>query len=90
MCQRELHYKDTKAQTVESRVGHLLIARGCYYYEHCQQSLFPLDEQLDLWEHHWSESAVKNAVWLSGLVTFAEATTILNTLGETPISASSI
>ncbi len=27
-CQREMHYKDTKAQTVESRVGHLRIARG--------------------------------------------------------------
>jgi uncharacterized protein with PIN domain len=40
-CQREMHYKDTKAQTVESRVGHLRIARGYYYCEHCQQSLFP-------------------------------------------------
>src|SRR5512147_927536 len=27
-CQREMHYKDTKAQTVESRVGHLRLARG--------------------------------------------------------------
>src|SRR5512135_3686793 len=51
---------------------------------------FPLDEQLELWEHHWSESVVKYAVWLSGLVTFAEAATILNTIGEIPISASSI
>src|SRR5512141_883066 len=24
-CQREMHYKDTKTQTVESRVGHLTI-----------------------------------------------------------------
>ena len=40
-CQREMHYKDTKAQTVESRVGHLRIARGYYYCEQCQQSLFP-------------------------------------------------
>lgn len=40
-CQREMHYKDTKAQTVESRVGHLRLARGYYYCEHCQQSLFP-------------------------------------------------
>lgn len=50
----------------------------------------PLDEQLQLWEHHWSESVVKYAVWLSGLVTYAEAATILNTIGEMPISASSI
>src|SRR5512141_978330 len=40
-CQREMHYKDTKAQTVASRVGHLRIARGYYYCEQCQQSLFP-------------------------------------------------
>jgi uncharacterized protein with PIN domain len=40
-CQREMHYKDTKAQTVESRVGHLRIARGYYYCEHCRQSVFP-------------------------------------------------
>ena len=40
-CQREMHYKDTKAQTVESREGHLRIARGYYYGETCRQSLFP-------------------------------------------------
>jgi uncharacterized protein with PIN domain len=40
-CQREMHYKDTKAQTVESRVGRLSLVRGYYYCEHCQQSLFP-------------------------------------------------
>ena len=40
-CQREMHYKDTKAQTVESRVGRLRIVRGYYYCAHCQQSLFP-------------------------------------------------
>ena len=40
-CQREMHYKDRKTQTVESRVGHLRIVRGYYYCEHCQQSRFP-------------------------------------------------
>jgi uncharacterized protein with PIN domain len=40
-CQREMHYKDTKAQTVESRVGQLRIVRGYYYCQTCQQSLFP-------------------------------------------------
>ena len=33
---------------------------------------------------------VKYAVWLSGLVTYAEAACILNTLGEIPMSASSL
>jgi len=49
-----------------------------------------LDEQLELWEHHWSESVVKYAVWLSGLVTYEQAATILNTIGEIPISVSSV
>jgi uncharacterized protein with PIN domain len=40
-CQREMHYKDQKAQTVESRVGQLHIDRGYYYCETCHQSLFP-------------------------------------------------
>jgi hypothetical protein len=40
-CQREVHYKDTKAQLVESRVGHFTIARGYYYYETCHQSFSP-------------------------------------------------
>jgi len=89
-CQREMHYKDTKTETVESRVGQLQIVRGYYTCETCHHSLFPLDEQLELWEHHWSESVVKYAVWLSGLVPYAEAATILNTIGEIPISASSV
>ncbi len=40
-CQREMHYKDMKAQTLESRVGQLQVSRGYYYCETCHQSLFP-------------------------------------------------
>jgi uncharacterized protein with PIN domain len=40
-CQREMHYKDQKAQTVESRVGQLQVTRGYYYCKTCHQSLFP-------------------------------------------------
>jgi uncharacterized protein with PIN domain len=40
-CQREMHYKDQKIQTVESRVGQLHLRRGYYYCETCHQSLFP-------------------------------------------------
>ncbi len=43
--------------------------RGYYYARPVSRVFFPLDEQLELWEHHWSESVVKYAVWLSGLVT---------------------
>ena len=40
-CGREMHYKDRKANTVESRVGQLPLARGYYYCEPCKSGLFP-------------------------------------------------
>ncbi len=40
-CGREMHYKDRKANTVESRVGILALARGYYYCETCRTGLFP-------------------------------------------------
>jgi hypothetical protein len=65
-------------------------ARCTKRYEGADQSIFPLDEQLELWEHHGSESVVKYAVWLSGLVTYEEAAAILTQDGEIPIAASSV
>jgi hypothetical protein len=50
----------------------------------------PLDQQLRLWEKHWSEQVAKQAVWLSGLVTFAEAEQILREVGRINMSQSSI
>ena len=40
-CGSEMHYKDQKANTVESRVGTLPLERGYYYCETCRQGLFP-------------------------------------------------
>lgn len=40
-CQREMHYKDQKANTVESRVGSLGLQRGYYYCAHCRRGFFP-------------------------------------------------
>ena len=40
-CQTEMHYKDVKANTVESRVGALPLARGYYYCQTCRTGLFP-------------------------------------------------
>jgi uncharacterized protein with PIN domain len=40
-CQREMHYKAVKANTVESRVGSLSLQRGYYYCETCRTGLFP-------------------------------------------------
>jgi hypothetical protein len=40
-CQGEMHYKDMKGETVESRVGPLPLKRGYYYCEACRRGLFP-------------------------------------------------
>ena len=40
-CQREMHYKAHKDNTVESRVGTLPLQRGYYYCETCRTGLFP-------------------------------------------------
>ncbi|MBI5649432.1 MAG: hypothetical protein HZC40_03135 [Chloroflexi bacterium] len=40
-CQREMHFKDTKAKTLTSRVSDLKLKRSYYYCVHCQQGLFP-------------------------------------------------
>ena len=49
-----------------------------------------MDQQLRLWEKHWSEQVAKQAVWLSGLVTFAQAEQILREVGRVDMSQSSI
>lgn len=54
------------------------------------RGIFPLDEQLKLWEKHWSEQIAKQAVWLSGLVTFEQAGEILQRIGGVRISAKSV
>ena len=43
-----------------------------------------------MWEKHWSEQVAKQAVWLSGLVTFGEAAQILREVGQIDISQSSV
>jgi uncharacterized protein with PIN domain len=40
-CGQEMHYKDQKANTVESRLGTLPLERGYYYCETCRQGIFP-------------------------------------------------
>lgn len=50
----------------------------------------PLDQQLKLWEKHWSEQIAKQAVWLSGLVSYAEAEQIMCNVGQLHMSQSTI
>ena len=40
-CGQEMHYKDIKGETVESRVGTLPLKRSYYYCETCRRGLFP-------------------------------------------------
>jgi hypothetical protein len=52
---------------------------------------FPLDEQLKLWEKHWSEGLAKEAVWVSGVVdSYAEAEAIMSRIGHVYMSDSTI
>jgi hypothetical protein len=51
----------------------------------------PLDQQLRLWDKNWSEGLVRQAVWLSGVVTsFQEAAEVLEQVGQVAMSDSSI
>ena len=43
-----------------------------------------------LWDTHWSEQVAKEAVWLSGLVTFEQAAEILQRVGQIPMVTSSV
>ena len=54
------------------------------------QVFSPLDRQLELWDSHWSEQLAKQAVWLSGLVPFAQAEEILSQVGQVAMSDSSV
>jgi len=50
----------------------------------------PLDEQLQVWDGHWSEGVAQQVVWLSGMVTFGEAAEILQRVGQIEVSKSSV
>lgn len=52
--------------------------------------LFPLQSQLELSDAGWSEGVARQAVWLSGLVPYAQAETILQEIGQVNISRCSI
>ena len=52
---------------------------------------FPLDQQLELWEKHWSAGLAKEAVWLSGRVSsFEQAEETLARIGHVAMADSTI
>lgn len=53
-------------------------------------SVFPLKSQLEQPDEGWSEGVARQAVWLSGLVPFAQAEEILQEVGQVNISRCSI
>lgn len=40
-CGREMHYKDMKATTIETRSGEVALERAYYYCKKCRSGLFP-------------------------------------------------
>lgn len=54
------------------------------------KGFFPLDKQLGVKDKHWSEGVVKQAVWLSGMLPFADAAEVLSEVGQVSISESSV
>lgn len=89
-CGREMHAKSRKRRRVESRAGSVPLERTYYYCDHCRRGSFPLDEQLAVWDCHWSEHLAKYSVWLSGLRNFDQAAEILGNLAQVSISSKSV
>ena len=52
--------------------------------------LFPLQGQLEQFDGGWSEGLARQAVWLSGLVPFEQAESILQEIGQVNMSRCSI
>ena len=56
-----------------------------------ERVFFPLDQQLEMWEKHWSEGLAKEAVWLSGSVgSFEQAEEVLSRIGHINMTDSTI
>lgn len=55
-----------------------------------RRGLFPLDEQLALYQRQWSEGVAQLAVWLSGLLDYAQAAEVLDKVGQIAISLTSV
>jgi uncharacterized protein with PIN domain len=72
-CGGEMIDKGQKDNHVESMLGGIELERSYYYCPKCRKGDFPLDRQMRIWERHWSEQVAKQAVWLSGLVTYEQA-----------------
>jgi hypothetical protein len=45
---------------------------------------------LAIWERHWSEHLAKQAVWLSGLLDFAQAAEVLEQVAQVPIGSKTV
>jgi len=55
-----------------------------------RRGFFPLDQQLEVWDKHWSERVAKQAVWLSGEMAYETAAEVMKEVGQNEISDTSV
>jgi len=90
-CGKEMHNKGSQSKQVTSWVGELRLKRRYYYCEGCKEGRFPLDEELELCDTHWSERVVQEVVWVSGVVdSYAAGEAVLKRIGKLSLSDTSV
>jgi len=89
-CGKAMMNKGKQTKRVGTRIGTIEVERDYYYCGECKEGVFPLDEQLAIWDKKWSEGVAKQAVKWGRRLTFEEATEALQELGQIEISKSSI
>ena len=90
-CVQPMRNKGQKRKTIDSMVGQVELHRTHYYCPACKGGRFPLDQQLELWNTHYSPELSKQLVWLSGVIpSFEKAEETLARIGRLSVSDSSI
>lgn len=90
-CFQPLENKGLKKKTIDSMIGQIQLNRTHYYCSACKSGHFPLDQQLTLWNKHYSPELSKQMVWLGGMSpSFEKAEETLARIGQLSVSDSSI
>ena len=86
-CGREARYAGRLPKTFQSVVGPLTLERAYYYCDACGQGQFPRDRALGLEQGSLSPGVLRMAGAAAALVSFAEASTLLDELAGVAVSA---
>ncbi|MHB8629732.1 MAG: hypothetical protein ACYDEO_26475, partial [Aggregatilineales bacterium] len=89
-CGQEMHYKGQKGRYVETRSGTVRVERAYYYCEQCRRGFFSLDERLGLIEGGLSNGLAQDMVWLSGQMTYEQASQVLRQIGGLEVPTSTV